>query len=52
MGGFPKLGIAGAPPTCGPIEEFEPLSRIGAERSLVTAFLSFAPFVISPSNAP
>ena len=51
-GGFPRPGMGGAPPTDGPPEGPELLSNSGAERSLVTAFLSFAPFVISPSRAP
>lgn len=51
-GAFPKPGMAGAPGTTGPDEALAPLSIIGADRSLVTAFFNFAPFVISPSKAP
>ncbi len=43
-------GIGGAPPTGGPESDF--LSIIGADRSLVTAFLSGLPFEISDSRAP
>lgn len=45
-GGFgapPRPGMGGAPPTGGP-EEFGVLPTIGAERSLVTAFLRALPF--------
>lgn len=45
-GGFgapPIPGTGGAPPTGGP-EESEPLATMGAERSLVTAFLRALPF--------
>jgi len=51
-GCFPEPGTAGAPLEGGTAEAPEPLSNIGAERSLVTAFLSLAPFDMSPSKAP
>lgn len=44
MGGAPATG----PPPPPPPEE---LATCGAERSLVTAFFSLAPFVMSPSSA-
>jgi hypothetical protein len=43
-GGAPPKGAADAPPDVFPI--------IGADRSFVTAFLSFVPFVISERSAP
>lgn len=43
-------GIGGAPPKGGPESDF--LSIIGADRSLVTAFLSGLPFEMSDSRAP
>ena len=51
-GGFPGPGIAGAPAGSGIDVEFVPLSMIGADRSLVMAFFSLVPLVISPSKAP
>ena len=51
-GGLPRPGTVGALLMGGPAEEPDPLSNSGAERSLVTAFLSLAPFVMSPSRAP
>lgn len=50
--GFPNPGTGGAPPTGGPLDAFDDFSMIGADRSFVTAFFSFVPFVISPSSAP
>ena len=50
--GFPDAGTAGAPLRGGPAGGPEPLSMMGAERSLVTAFLSLVPFDMSPSKAP
>lgn len=47
-----KPGTAGAPLRGGPAGGPAPLSIIGAERSLVTAFLSLVPFDMSPSKAP
>lgn len=45
-------GTGGAPPTGGPAESLG-LSMMGADRSFTTpTFLSFAPFVMSPSKAP
>lgn len=49
---FAKPGTAGAPLRGGAAGGPEPLSVIGAERSLVTAFLSLVPFDMSPSKAP
>lgn len=49
---FPVPGIAGAPARGGIDVEVVPLSTIGADRSLVTAFFSLVPFVMSPSKAP
>jgi hypothetical protein len=49
---FPEPGTAGAPLEGGPPGATEPLSNTAAERSLVTAFLSLVPFVMSPSKAP
>ncbi len=48
-GGFPKPGMAGgtAIGRAAPAEAPELFSIMGAERSLVTAFLSLAPFVMS-----
>ncbi len=46
------LGMGGAPPTGGPEGLLVSFPTIGAERSLVTAFFSRAPLVISPSRAP
>ena len=51
-GGFPEFGIAGAPPIGGPAELPDGFSTAGADRSFVTAFLSFAPFVMSVRRAP
>ena len=51
-GGLPNPGIAGAPPTGGPVEGLFSFPTTGADRSFVTAFLSLAPFVISVSKAP
>lgn len=51
-GGFPNPGIAGAAPTDGPAELPESFPTIGADRSLVAAFLSLAPFVMSVKSAP
>jgi len=54
LGGFrkPDIGTGGAPSTGGPTDVPLPLSTRGADRSLVTAFLSLAPLVISVSKAP
>jgi len=51
-GGLSMLGMGGAPPTGGPEGLLVSFPTIGAERSLVTAFFSRAPLVISPSRAP
>ena len=54
LGGLPKPGIGtgGAPPAGGPLLMPLPFSTIGADRSLVTAFFSLAPLVMSVSSAP
>ncbi len=54
LGGLPRAGIGtgGAPPIGGPTDIPLPSSTTGADRSFVTAFLSFAPLVISVSRAP
>ena len=52
MGGFPRPGMGGAPPTGGPIELPVGLSTNGADLSFVTAFLSLVPLVISVRRAP
>ena len=51
-GGFSIPGIAGAPGIGGPVEDFDDFSTRGADRSLVTAFFNFAPFVMSVRRAP
>lgn len=51
-GGFTIPGMAGAAPMRGTTGLLDSFPMIGAERSLVTAFLSLAPFVISVNRAP
>lgn len=51
MGGAePRPGMGGAPPMAGPDEE-DVLPTTGAERSLVTVFLSDLPLLMSASRA-
>ena len=50
--GGAKPGLAGVGVIAVPVDEPDPLSSIGADRSFVTAFLSLVPLVMSPSKAP
>lgn len=49
---MPSPGTGGAPPTGGPPPPPDGLLTIGADRSLVTAFLRARPLVMSPRRAP
>ena len=50
--GLPRFGMAGGMPTGAPADPFDSFPIAGAERSLVAAFFSLAPLVMSVSNAP
>ncbi len=52
IGGLLRPGTAGAPPFGAPAAAPDVFPTMGADRSFVTAFFSFAPLVISVRRAP